>query len=553
MPSRSAAIAVSIAITICLSAIAQGQTTSTLTAQTNNNTSACSAVGTPSGCFLVPDLTTATANTNAQTQILTPTPGHVSPDSILKDYLYSGATTRIISAYQPWFSPETGAYPCYVYPSGGYTGTASHPCSGYNENLAATVKLQHTTMISRGFTDVSPDWYGNGSSASSTFINATVMAEAADLAARTNYPLKLMIMIDKGLITAGMASSAYNSAAPGCPTTGTTTACITTVLEAAYDYIDGNWGNEPYYSNDPVSGNHMSLTFIDECAWPSTTTSCDNPGAVDWATVWSNVKAYMSKYAEPYKIVEEWGNFGEVDGAYIWPQAFPYVNTASWTQFCWEWADSGASTCASSYPYVADYYAAAQTAYKGNSGTIQMGGMYVGFDGSNNNYNHDLMARQCGQLFGLLGSAAGTAGYSKTNQLPWLLVATWNDLGEGTNIENGVDNCWRIATPTMSGSVVTWTQTKTDATYASPNTINYFRIWYGSGNGDLTLSQNDILPSKYCNATVTSCSFNLSDATYPPPAGSTWYIYIQQISKALLFTQMNGAGNGNGAPGTYTP
>jgi hypothetical protein len=541
MPLRSVTVCVSmtIAMSVCFSAIAYGQTTSTLTLQTNNNTSACSAVGTPAGCFVVPDLTTDTAvNTNAQTQILTPTPGHVSPDSILTDYLYANATTRIISAYQPWFSPNSGAYPCYVYPSGGYTGTASHPCSGYNENLAAAVKLQHTTMIARGFTDVSPDWYGTGTSASSTFINETVIMEAADLASRTGYPLKLMIMIDKGLITGGMAT------APGCPQPGssTSTACITTVLEAAYDYIDSNWGNEAYYSNDPVSGDHMSLVFIIESGWPD----------ADWTTIWSDVKTYMSKYAKPYKIVEEWGTFGEVDGAYIWPQAFPYVNTASWTQFCWEWSDSGATTCASSWPYVADYYAAAQAAYLSNNATIQMGGMYVGFDGSNNNYNHDLMARECGQVLGFLGSAAGTAGYSSSKQLPWMLLATWNDLGEGTNVENGVDNCWRVATPTMSGSVVTWTQTKTDATYASPDTIKYFKIWYGSGNGSLTLSQNNILPGTYCNAAVTSCSFNLSDATYPPPSGSTWYIYVQQISKALLFTQMNGAGNGNGGPGTYT-
>jgi hypothetical protein len=550
MSVKSIATAMSIAVCICCSAIAYGQTTSTLAAQTKNNTSACSAVNVPPGCFLVPDLTTATANTNAQTKALTPTPGNVSPNTIKRDYLYSNATTRIISAYQPWFSPETGSLPCYVYPSGGYTGTAAHPCSGYNENLAATVKLQHTTMISRGFTDVSPDWYGNSSS--QTFLNNTVIAEAADLASRTNYPLKLMIMIDKGLITSGMAASAHNAAAPACPeNSSATTACITAVLEAAYDYIDGYWGNQPYYSNDPVSGNHMSLTFLSECSWPDTTPSCNNPGAVDWPTVWSNVKSYMSRYAKPYKIVKQFGNFTEahIDGAYIWPQPSPYSNSSPNSQYCWAWPNSSGSTCAS-YNYISDYYGKARAAFQA-SGAIQMGGMYVGFDGSNNNYNHNLMARQCGQLFGFLGTAISTAGYSSTSQLPWLLVATWNDLGEGSNVENGVDDCWRIATPTMNGSVATWTQTKTDSTYASPNTISYFKIWYGSGSGDLTLSQNNILPSAHCNSGVTSCTFDLSTATFPPPAGKTWSIYIQQIPKALLFTEINGGGNGNGGPGTY--
>jgi len=533
---------------VCLSVAAIAQTSS-LTTETKNNTSACSTSTFPSYCFeALPNLTTASANTNVQTQILTPLPRHVSPLTV-KKYLYSGATTRIVAAYQPWFSPATGSYPCYQYPSGGFTGTASHPCSGYSENNSATVKLQHTTMHNLGFTDVSPDWYGNcnlvGCASDQTFLNNTVIAEAADLATRGTGYLQLMIMIDKGLITSGMAASSFNSAAAGCPTSSTTTSCVTSVLEAAYDYIDGNWGRQSYYSRDPVSGFPMTLTFIIES---------DFHGP-DWSQVWANVKAYMSRYATPYKIVKTFGNFTEanIDGAYIWPQPLPFDNTRPNSQLCWAWPppyNYTNNTC-STYNYITDYYGKAQAAFT-NNGAIQMGGLYVGFDGSNNNYNHNILARQCGQVLRFLGDAVGTAGYSSSKQLPWLLVATWNDFGEGSNVENGVDNCWRIATPTMSGSVVTWTQTKTDATYASPNTIDHFKIWYGSGSGDLTLSQDNIAPgAPRCNAGATSCSFDLSTATHPPPTG-TWYIYIEQIPRPLLFTEINGGGNGNGGPVIYT-
>jgi hypothetical protein len=501
----------------------------------------------PSYCFEpLPSLTTEAANGAAQTQILTPTPRHVSPLTIAQSYLYSGATTRIVAAYQPWFSPKTGTYPCYQYPSGGFSGTASHPCSGYSENDASAINLQHTTMIARGFTDVSPDWYGNcslvGCTYDQSFLNQTVITEAADLASRSGYPLRLMIMIDKGLITSGMASSPFNSAAPGCPSSGTTTSCVTTVLEAAYDYIDGNWGRQPYYSTDPVSGQPMTLTFIVESDF----------SGPDWTQVWSNVKSYMAKYATPYKIVKMFGNFTEpnIDGAYVWPQPLAFDNSLPGSQLCWAWPGYSNGNC-ESYDYISDYYSKAQSAFRAN-GAIQMGGLYIGFDGSNNNYNHNVMARQCGQVLGFLGDAISTAGYSSSFQLPWLLVPTWNDLGEGTNIEGGVDNCWRIGTPTMNGSVITWTQTQTDATYASPDTIDQFRIWYGSGSGDLALAQSKISPQKYCNSALTRCSFDLSKAKYPPPAGSTWYIYVQQISKALLFTEMNGDGN-NGVPVAYTP
>lgn len=501
----------------------------------------------PSYCFeALGPLTTASANNAAESQLLTPTPRHVSPLTISQSYLYPSATTRVIAAYQPWFSPTTGPYPCYQYPSGGYTGTAAHPCSGYSENDADAINLQHTTMIARGFTDVSPDWYGNcnldGCTYDQSFLNQTVVAEAADLASRPGNPLRLMIMIDKGLITSGMAASQFNAAAAGCPTAGTTTSCVTTVLEAAYDYIDGNWGRQPYYSTDPVSGEPMTLTFIIEGDF----------AGVNWTQVWANVRSYMSKYETPYKIVKMFGNFTEtnIDGAYIWPQPLAFNNNSAGSQFCWAWP--GYNGNCETYDYISDYYNKAQAAFK-SSGAIQMGGLYVGFDGSNNNYNHNMLARQCGQLFNNLGTAITTANYNSSFQLPWLLAATWNDLGEGTNIEGGVDNCWRIATPTMNGSVLSWTLTKTDEIYASPETIDHFRIWYGTGSGQLYLSHDNISPQQYCNSDVTSCWFDLNAAEYPPPVGQTWYVYVEQIPKALLFTEMNGDGYGNGNPVSYTP
>ena len=169
---------------LSIAVISQAQT-STLTAETKNNTSACSTSTFPSYCFeALPTLTTSSSNTNAQTQLLTPLPRHVSARTIKQSYLYTGATTRIVAGYQPWFARTADSPPCFQYPQGGYTGTALHPCSGYSENDAATVALQHTTMHNRGFTDVSPDWYGNcnlvGCGHDHTFEHATVVAEAAE-------------------------------------------------------------------------------------------------------------------------------------------------------------------------------------------------------------------------------------------------------------------------------------------------------------------------------------------------------------------------------------
>jgi|SRR5580698_835825 hypothetical protein len=564
------------------------QPTSTLSAQTSNNTSACSSssydgggTADPSYCTVsqISQLTTASANTYAQTQVLNPTPGHVSSISIKTSYLYSGATTRIISAYQPWFAPEGSTYPdCEYYGPGGNESYSLHPCTGYSENVAATVKLQDTTMHEVGFTDVSPDWYGNcngdgcNNGTPQTFLNQTIITEAADLATRASGYLGLMIMIDKGLITSGMTATSYSGGSPGCPASTTNSACVITVLEAAYDYIDHNWGRQSYYSTDPVSGYPMTLTFIGESDFPGVCwEASDGSVCSGQSPVWSTLKSYMSKYATPYKIVQEWnGTFGEVDGAYAWPQPLAFNNSEPGSQFCWAWPGYSNGEC-ESYDYISSYYTLAQQAYT-SSGQIQMGTFFAGFDGSNNNYNHNILARQCGQLFQFEGGSQSTgaiaqAGYSSSKQLPWILLATWNDYGEGTNIENGVDNCWRISTPTIGGTGGTTVSWSADAlsspvtcpsssTCTSPTTIDQFKIWYGTGAGDLNLSEQSILPTgSHCTSSsgVISCSFNLSNATYPPPAGSTWYIYIQQIGAALTFDEINGGGNGNGPPVEYTP
>jgi len=148
----------------------------------------------------------------------------------------------------------------------------------------------------------------------------------------------------------------------------------------------------------------------------------------------------MSKYKTPYKVVREFGTFTEpyLDGAYAWPQSTTFSDSSPSTQYCWQgWTGSACDT------YMNRFYSQSK-----GSGEIVMGGLYIGFDGSNNNYNHDVMARQCGQVLGFLGSAITSGGYGTSLQLPWLLAATWNDYGEATNIESGIDNCWRVNTPT---------------------------------------------------------------------------------------------------------
>jgi hypothetical protein len=43
-------------------------------------------------------------------------------------------------------------------------------------------------------------------------------------------------------------------------------------------------------------------------------------------------------------------------------------------------------------------------------------------------------------------------------QIPYMQIATWNDYEEGTEIETGVDSCWRFNSPQVSSQTLNWTR-----------------------------------------------------------------------------------------------
>src|SRR5512146_993677 len=122
--------------------------TSTYTAETSNNTAACSAASSPSYCqggF--------TPMTSAGSGTYNPAPGNVSPLDVHK-LLYAGNSTQVFSYWQPWFCMNSGS-------SATGTGTLcdGHSQVGYNSSSSATVAGQTADMIRRGFDGVVVDWY----------------------------------------------------------------------------------------------------------------------------------------------------------------------------------------------------------------------------------------------------------------------------------------------------------------------------------------------------------------------------------------------------------
>jgi hypothetical protein len=105
--------------------------------------------------------------------------------------------------------------------------------------------------------------------------------------------------------------------------------------------------------------------------------------------------------------------------------------------------------------------------------------------------------------------------YSSHRQLPFLLIPTWNDYEEGTEIESGIDNCLQLQASLRSNSL-TW-----DVTGFTPS-VDHYAI-FASSDGK-NLSHVDDVPSQ-------SRSFDLKRAQLPV---GTKYLYVQAVGKPSI-------------------
>jgi len=472
-----------------------------LAQHTYNNTPAC--LSGTSGCNAsFAGLNTNPAYSGAQTHTPDPAPAFVSTIT-LPNLLYSGATTRVVMHYQPWWC------------------NSSTPCNGHinigmNEDNTPQVTAQLTSMKALGVNSVNVDYYGSTQEAYN--LSVTNVVNSVIASAPSSYPT-LMLTLDQGAID--------DTGAGQCPPAGgDQSACLEAALDAQLDYMCINYLYQTYYETDTRNGSPIVQLFIDQGDWPGT----------NFGTVYTAVETHASvgkscgsghTYTKSVELLDEnSGAFTEagVAGGFAWPQPPSPFNST--TQFCWD-----SSSCGSGY--LTNFYSVARA----HSSDIAMGVIYKGFD----DYNaappwgsSRYIAQQCGQIINFTASAISSAGYSSSSQLQYVQVATWNDYEEGTEVETGITNCITLAAPTISSGTLHWSLIKSDATYASTSTINKFQIWTGT-------SAPTVLYADNISATATSY------AAPSPVAGQSVWVYM--VGEPLVQNELSPATPN--APVTY--
>ena len=462
----------------------------TRTSLTSNNTSACDASGTQSHCAAAfPGLLDSTRQ-----QMFDP-PGRNVGKGDIHQMIYSGATTKVMTALVPWWCMTSGSSVAGV-----GTSCNSHLQIGYNSVDARTATAQVDDMMQRGFDGAVMAYYGQLKFYNDSTLRVRDAAEAR--CTDSGCPFNFAVMEDEGALQWTK-----------CPKDGSgidQTDCLAQALNGDLDYMDANYfPYRSYLRVDPVSknpsaqGRPVVLFFICEECWT-------NP-APNWGNVWATVRAHSMQLNN--------GN-----GLFIFRNAPGFAHAESDGAFAWvNWY--GADPYG--LKYLANFYSA--SAQSANFSKLTWGGAWKGFNDVDAGWAPTpsrYMGQQCGNTW-LQTLAAAQPTYSAANPLPFMMLGTWNDYEEGTEIESGIDNCLSLPV-SVSGSTLTWTPTFSDPS-GSEATVAQYEV-YDSADGE-NLTKLATLP-------VSTHSLNLS-TTVNSPGSHT--LYVRAVGKNSIANVMSNA------------
>jgi hypothetical protein len=354
----------------------------------------------------------------------------------------------------------------------GWFCSTGHVNVGYCSTDPAQVRSQVSDMKSRGITGAILDWHGKGHMSNTVAHLLRAEAEAQSF--------KFAITEDVGSLRAFAATS-------NCD--------VTQKVIDDLNYVYSTYELSPAYAR--VDGSPVVYFFGTEAYY------------VDW----NRVRAEVS------------GN-----PLFIFRNSGAFTNPASNGGFAWIEPNRTDSYDINKV-YLDGFYS---TSLK-HPERIAVATAFPGFnDGAAGWIDNRVIQRDCGRAW--LSSFAYPGEYYNTSrQLPFTQIATYNDYDEGSQMENGIDNCLKTVAA-VSGSTLSWAMEGN----GPPESISYFRVFISLDGANLM---------KLADIPAGTRSLNL--LTWPLSSTTNYTFYVKAIGKASFRTNMSNAvgyRRGNTAP-----
>jgi len=156
------------------------------------------------------------------------------------------------------------------------------------------------------------------------------------------------------------------------------------------------------------------------------------------------------------------------------------------------------------------------------SDKIVVGSVYKGFDDSEASWGkHRQIPQQCGMTW-LETFELVNRHFDSSHQLPMLLIPTWNDYEEGTEIETGIDNCLRIEAE-VSGNRLRWKLS------GSEQTVDHFDVFMASSRDPDDRTRVATLPRGKRELDLASLQLANADYTF----------YVEAVGRPSMRNQLS--------------
>ncbi len=483
----------------------------TLSSLTANNTSACPAAGPlPRHCE-----STFAGHMDTRPQVGTPMfdapAGNVS-DEDPHGYLNHGAQTKIFANFMLGFCTHGNATSCH-----------NNVLTGYDADDDNTVAAQAEDLRARHIDGAIMTWEGGGSSEDAAAIKFQHYVNAHRCGGPQQCDPMYFIMIDGPSMAYRVESTGIRgTSGAGCD--GKSGAdyenCVVAHIRNDMCYLNGmHFGNDAYLKQD---GHPIVQVF------PAEGVIAARGPAPSWADAWLHVEEwnrdlprncgkapYNADNGVPLIVFEDASGFSHAasSGSYFWVKVAGTDPETS--QYVFDVAPPATAETLDQFLEAAREY----------PGKLAWGGAFKGFNSSKSAWGSNrILDQACGQLW--MTSLTESNKFYTAAALPFLQIITWNDYNEGTEIETGIDNCYRVSAA-ASGNTLTW-RLESGNRFASLSTVSHMEIYDSADGEHLTLLGTP--------AAAVSGTWDLSGLR----PGAHW-LFVRMVGKNSIQNRMSGA------------
>jgi hypothetical protein len=324
---------------------------------------------------------------------------------------------------------------------------------GYDSPQSAAAQIDD--MVRRGFDGTIVNWYGINSQS-----NKTMLAMRPYILSAYGGSFKLSADVDKGAFQYGR-----NGACANTPDNTSLAICF-------IDYIIDTYGDVLIRTDDGRIAIYWFVTSYDV-------------GAVDW-----NAVHFHASQRGAALINNDPAGFsamgGTSDGAYAW------VNPTS----------------TDPVSYIDHFFNSALSF----PGEVAVGGAWRAFNDVIASWTLDRhIDNQCGMQW-LDTFARNDAQPNLTS----VMVSTWDDYTEGTEIETGIDNCLNSITGSINGSTLSWSLNfgSSGGVQGSDRSIAYYIVFSSNDGGNTIHSIAAVKPNGMNTGSISVPAVNATGITY---------------------------------------